>query len=175
MLLLNLLLALAWLLVTGQFTLGNFVFGFGVTYLLLWVIQRAVWAETPMPQRLTYFQKVRQVGDFLLFFIKELIMANLQVASDVLRRQPRMQPAVVSIPVGDLSDAGVTLLANMITLTPGTLSLDVLEQPGATDTERRRELQIHAMYAGTTKAAILRFRTQLMERYLHRVQEVLES
>lgn len=175
MFLLNLLLALTWLLLTGQFTPENFVFGFLLGYLLLWIFQYAVGGVGREYRGLTYFRKVGQIGAFALFFAKELILANFQVATDVLRRRPRMQPAVVTIPLPACSDGEVTMLANFITLTPGTLSLDVVDghSPDSQMGDiKPRVLHVHAMYAGQTEAAIARFRQQLEQRYVRRVQEV---
>lgn len=174
MLLLNLLLALTWLLLTGQFTPGNFVFGFAIGYLLLWLFQYAIGGNSEGRTGLLYFRKVRQIVTFTLFFVKELILANLQVATDVLRRRPRMEPAVVRVPLPECSDGEVTMLANFITLTPGTLSLDVVEERNPAGRTKSRELHVHAMYAGQTEAAIARFREQLEQRYMRRVREVWE-
>lgn len=172
MLLLNLILALMWLLLTGQFTPGNFVFGFVLSYLLLWLFHTAVSGTDHRSQGLTYFRKVGQILGFGLFFLKELIVANLQVASDILRRHPRMAPAVVKVPIDNCSDGEITMLANFITLTPGTLSLDVVDEQDAAHGATGRVLYVHAMYAGQTTAAIARFQQQLQQRYVRRVQEV---
>lgn len=183
MLLLNLLLTLAWLFLTGQFTPENFVFGFIVTYLMLWVFQRAVRSDTD-GQRAGYFRKVAQVVEFALFFFKELVMANIRVAIDVLRPRPQMKPAVVTIPLAGYTDNEVTILANFITLTPGTLSLDVVDNDGigsdgeATkdiekDGHTMRTLRVHAMHAGETQAAIEQYCRQLKEQYAERVLEVM--
>ena len=108
---------------------------------------------------------------FGLFFIWELILANVRVAIDVLRPTPRMEPAVVAVPLHDFSDAEVTVLANFITLTPGTLSLDVVDNADA----RGRTLYVHAMHAGATQTAIERFRTQIQQQIAQRVQEVMRA
>lgn len=173
MLLLNLLLALAWLLLTGQFTPANFVFGFGLTYLLLWFFQRAIGADQQSAQRAAYFRRVGQLIRFSLFFLKELIVANLRVARDVLRFRPQMQPAVVTLPLTDFSDAEVTMLANFITLTPGTLSLDVIDGVAPNGHDGSRLLQVHAMHAGSGQPAIDHFARALYEQYARRVQEVM--
>src|SRR5690606_901199 len=73
------------------------------------------------------------------YFLKEMLLANLRVAYDVITPTYYMRPAVVSIPLDARTDLEITLLAMCITLTPGTLSLDV-----STD---RRVLYIHAMFA----------------------------
>ena len=61
------------------------------------------------------------------FFIKKVILANLQIAQFVLWKPSRIQPALIKIPLDIKSDRGIFLLTSMITLTPGTLSLEVSE------------------------------------------------
>lgn len=96
-------------------------------------------------------------------------MANLRVAADVLRPQPKMEPALVTVSLRDFTDSEVTMLANFVTLTPGTLSLDV----GPPDEKGNRELIVHAMHVGRTETDIQRFREQLQQQYAKRVQEVM--
>lgn len=151
---LNILLALAWVALTGQFTPTNFIIGYGLGYVLLWLVQRAAGPST-------YFKKVRQVIGFTLFFLWELILANLRVAYDVITPQHHMRPGVVAIPLDIKTAAEITLLANLITLTPGTLSLDVSAD--------RSTLYVHAMHIDDTE----RFRQDIKEGYERRVQEVL--
>ena len=128
---LNLLLALAWIALTGRFTPINLIIGFALGYILLWIMQRS-------GKPSIYFLKGRQVVHFILFFVWEVIVANLRVAYDVLTPRQRMTPGIVAIPLDAETDGEITILANLITLTPGTLSLDVSED--------RRVLFIHAMY-----------------------------
>jgi multicomponent Na+:H+ antiporter subunit E len=66
------------------------------------------------------------------------VKANLRVAYDVVTPTHRMRPAVIGIPLELESDGAITLLANLITVTPGTLTLDISPD--------RRTLYIHAMY-----------------------------
>ncbi len=175
MFLLNLLLTLAWLLLTGQFTPANFLFGFSITYLLLWLFQRGLLPQSDGVQPKGYFLKVWQLITFSLFFVKELLLANVRVAIDVLRFRPQMAPALITVPLPNFSDAEVTLLANFITLTPGTLSLDVVAAPEGDQENQGRMLRIHAMHAGRTQRDIQRFCTQLEQQYVRRVQEVMRS
>lgn len=85
------------------------------------------------------FVKAGQVFGLFFFFLWEIIKSNLRVAYDVLTPGFRMRPGVIGIPLEARTDLEITLLANLITLTPGTLSLDVSSD--------RRTLYIHAMYA----------------------------
>jgi multicomponent Na+:H+ antiporter subunit E len=124
----NLLLALVWVVLTGSFTGGNFLVGFAFGYLILAF-------ATPSGR---YARKVPQVLWFAVLFLWDLVKANLRVAYDVVTPSHRMRPAVIGIPLELESDGAITLLANLITVTPGTLTLDVSPD--------RSTLYIHAMY-----------------------------
>ena len=103
---------------TGAFTVVNLVTGFGLGYLALWVMQDAMATSS-------YFSKVRQIVSLTFVFLWALILANIRVSYSVLAPFSKMRPGVVAIPLDIKSDEEITLLANMITLTPGTLSIDV--------------------------------------------------
>jgi multicomponent Na+:H+ antiporter subunit E len=155
MFLLNVLLALAWVALTEQFTPVNFAIGFGLGYLMLWLAQRTTGA-------LNYFVKVPQVIRLALFFLWELILANLRAAFSVLAPRNRLRPGVIAVPIDVRSDAEATLLANLLTLTPGTLSLDVSAD--------RKILYLHAMHVDDAD----RFRREIKEGFERRLREVLE-
>ncbi|WP_435128485.1 Na+/H+ antiporter subunit E [Halobaculum sp. D14] len=61
---------------------------------------------------------------YVLAFVKELLVANLSVARLVVSPSMPIDPAVVEVPLRVESDAAVTTIANSITLTPGTLTMD---------------------------------------------------
>ena len=129
---LNIALSLVWAALTGNFVPANLITGFILGYAALFVVHRALDPSD-------YFQKVWQVIGFVLFFLWELVVANLRVAFDVLTPRHYMQPRVIALPLDARTDAEITALAYFISLTPGTLTLDV-----STD---RRTMFIHAMYA----------------------------
>lgn len=60
-----------------------------------------------------------------LLFAKELALSVKEVALTVLRPSRPFSPAITAVPLTVKSEAGITLLANLITLTPGTTSLHV--------------------------------------------------
>jgi multicomponent Na+:H+ antiporter subunit E len=71
----------------------------------------------------------RRVVFFMVYIpalLWEIIKSNLDVAYRVLHPKMPINPGIVKVPVSLQSDYGKTLLANSITLTPGTLTLDVL-------------------------------------------------
>jgi multicomponent Na+:H+ antiporter subunit E len=87
---------------------------------------------------MNYFKRMGHGLDLALFFICELVLANLRVAYEILTPRHHMKPGIVGIPLDASTDLEITALANIITLTPGTLSLDISPD--------RRVLYIHAMY-----------------------------
>lgn len=130
----NLLLALMWVILTGNFDGINLLFGFFIGYLILGVMQRQV------PVLRGYTKRLPKLFAFVLYFIKELILANLTVAVDIITPMWRMKPGVIAFPLEAKSEVEITLLANFISMTPGTLILDVSDD--------RRVLYIHAMFLG---------------------------
>lgn len=76
--------------------------------------------------------------EFLLFYLIEILKSNLRVAYDVLTKEHLMTPGVIALDVADMSDAQISLMANFITMTPGTLGLAVSDD--------HTKLYIHAMY-----------------------------
>jgi multicomponent Na+:H+ antiporter subunit E len=130
-LLLNVLLAIAWIALTGTFTPVNLLFGFVVGYLALGLTQRD-------SRSAGYRSKFPRVITFILFFLVELLLANLRVAYMVLSPRLTIRPAVVAIPLEATSDLEISLLANLITLTPGTLYLDISDD--------RKTMFVHTIY-----------------------------
>lgn len=145
----NLLLALTWVALTGDFTgrglLVGIVVGYGVIAL-----------TGPSVGTTGYATRVLGLGGFLLFYVWEVVLSNVRVAIDVLRPRSRSSPAFLAIPVDGLSDTQITLLANLITMTPGTLSIDVSDD--------RSTLYIHAMFVGDADAARRSIETSLVRR-----------
>lgn len=70
---------------------------------------------------------VKYIVLYIPVFIYQLILANLDVARRVLSPKIPLNPGIVKVPTNIKSDLGKLTLANSITLTPGTLSLDVTE------------------------------------------------
>lgn len=131
-LLLNILLALAWEAMNGEFTLANFAVGFALGFVILFFTQ-SVTGEA------VYARRAWRVIGLAVFFLKELIVANVRVAYDVLTPGYRMRPGVLAVPLDAETDAEILLLANLTSLTPGTINLDVSAD--------RRIIYVHAMFA----------------------------
>ena len=128
----NLMLMLAWAAITGIFSLANLAVGFFIGYLIL------AFALSDNPHLASYLRKVPQSLGFLLYFLKALLLSNLRVAYDVVTPTHLMRPAVLRMPLEARGAGEITALANLISLTPGTLSIDV-------DTDKH-VMYVHVMY-----------------------------
>ncbi len=154
--LLNILLAIAWAALTGSFEPVNLAFGMGLGFLVLWFI-------VPNRRSSMYFLRAIRVVEFIFFFIFEIIKANLRLAITVLSPRMSLRPAVIAFPLSLKTEAGIILLANLITLTPGTLSLDISGD--------RRVLFIHTIFLYDPE----KFRLDIKQGFERRVLEILES
>jgi len=139
-LLMNILLTIVWVALNGKFSAGNFLFGFILSFGVMWVVSRSAGSDR------SYFTKIPKIISFLFFFLYELIKANIQVAYEVVTPTLRMTPGIVKFPLSAETDMEITLLANLISLTPGTLSLDV--------TDDKKFLYVHSMYIANKETFI---------------------
>lgn len=150
----NLLFALVWAALWGNSApldlLAGFVFGFA----MMWFARGLMGFEA------RYFRALPQGIVLSVYFLKELVKSCLLVARDCIARQPRLHPAVVKMPIGPKSDLEIFVLANLITLTPGTLTLDVAPD--------KSHLIIHSIYAEDPEALV----ADLQSGMEHRVHEV---
>lgn len=126
----NILLAVVWAAITGDFAPGNLVLGFVLGFVVLLGSRRAIGSAD-------YARRLLHVLGLVLYFLWELILSNFRVASDVLRPRLSLRPGVVAIPLDARTDVEIVLLANLLTVTPGSLSLDVSPD--------RRTLYLHVM------------------------------
>jgi multicomponent Na+:H+ antiporter subunit E len=151
----NVGLAVLWAGMTGRLTVASLVTGLVLGFLVLLIVRRPLGVAHPLA-------RVRHLVSLLLFFVWELVLANLRVAWDVVTPRYRMRPGVVAVPLKARTDVEITLLANMVSLTPGTLSLDVSDD--------RRVLYVHAMYLHDDRGRVVR---SIQDGFERRLLEVL--
>jgi multicomponent Na+:H+ antiporter subunit E len=151
----NIGLALIWAILTGRFSPANLAIGFFLGYLALRAVRRVL-----KPSQ--YFSTLPKFFEFAGYFIWELILANWRLAFDVLTPRHRMKPRVLAVPLDVRTEGEITLLANLISLTPGSLSLDVSSD--------RSVLYVHAMYASDSDAVRQSIKTGLERRVIELVR-----
>ena len=127
----NFLLALIWAAATVEISMRNLVIGYLIGFGVLWFMQ-------PIIGQTRYFTKVGMLIRFGAYIVKEIILSNLRVAYDVITPKIHMRPGVIAVPLDAESDFEIAVMANLITLTPGTMSLGVSSD--------RRYLYVHSMF-----------------------------
>ncbi|WP_110113724.1 Na+/H+ antiporter subunit E [Bacillus sp. CGMCC 1.16541] len=132
-LLLNFLIAFTWMFLKNEWTGTSFLVGFFWGAIIILALRRF------FPQRY-YMEKVYAIVKLLLIFLRELFKSNIAVIRDVLRPKLDIKPAIFALPIQVEKDWEITTLSLLITLTPGTLVMDVSDDNST--------LYIHAMNAG---------------------------
>lgn len=166
MLALNVLLALAWMVLNNAYGPADLAVGLLFGFLVLRVSWRALADEPFILGRYLRFASGRPAVmtwrwlRFLAFGFGEIVKSNIAVARAVLTPKMQLRPGIVAIPLDLKSDEGITTLANLITLTPGTVTLDISSD--------RKTLYIHA-FEVTDAEALRRDTKAAFER---RVQEL---
>jgi multicomponent Na+:H+ antiporter subunit E len=134
MLLGNLLLALAWAALQGEFSLVNLLVGQVLGYLVLLLLVKG----GALDDTSRYFGKVGLAVSLAAFFLWELIRANARLTHDIVTPGYSMTPGIVAVPLDAKRDSEILLLAMLINLTPGSVALDVSED--------RTVMYVHVMY-----------------------------
>ncbi|MFD1358282.1 Na+/H+ antiporter subunit E [Fictibacillus halophilus] len=129
-LILNLLIGVIWMFLSESYSFASFLVGFVIGAALLFLLNRFI------PDSY-YFKHVKAIGYLIFLFIKELILANIEVLKWVYKPKLDFQPGIIALPIDVKKNWEITLLANLITLTPGTLSVDVSRD--------QRYIYIHAI------------------------------
>lgn len=128
--LLSLCLMCVWLMLANDLSLGNWVLG-SILGWLIPLLTQVFWITPPRiyrPFKLCWFF-LRIIGD--------IISANLQVAKLILGPQSHLRPGFVEIPMELEDELALTMLASIISLTPGTVSADLSDD--------RKMLLVHAL------------------------------
>jgi multicomponent K+:H+ antiporter subunit E len=148
-------LALVWLLLVNSFTTGQALLGL----LLGWAI--------PVLTRHFWPQRVRIARPWwLVFFLAkvlwDILVANLSVAALILGGQRFARPAFVAVPLALRTELAISILANTVSLTPGTVS--------AWLSPDRRTLLVHGLRV-TDPAALVQ---EIKRRYERPLRDIFE-
>jgi multicomponent K+:H+ antiporter subunit E len=149
-------LAAVWLLLNNSAAPGHILLGL----LLGWLIPLFTLRFWPEAIRI---HKPLTLLRFAALVLSDIVLANLAVARRILGNPARLRPAFIEVPLELRSDLAISLLANTICLTPGTVSARLSED--------RRTLLVHALDAPDPDAV----RDQIKARYEAPLKEVFES
>lgn len=122
---------LMWVFLTGSYEVSSFTFGFLIGFIIMWLIGSHKGSNK-------YVKILPRIVSFIFYFLYEVIVANVQVAYEVMTPNLYVKPGIIKIPLDVETNVEISILANLITLTPGTLSIDVSDD--------KKVLYVHSMY-----------------------------
>jgi multicomponent Na+:H+ antiporter subunit E len=99
---------------------------------------------------------------FIVYYLKELVISSLYVAYDIITPKDLMKPGFVEVPIDLKKETAIIALANLISMTPGSLTVDM--------TPDKKKFYIHAMYLFDKEKFIEKIKTELEHR-LHLIFE----
>ena len=121
-----LLFFLVWIIFNGRVTLEIVLFGIAVSLAVFAFIGEFMDYSIQREKRL--YRKLPQYARYLLVLIKEIIGANLTVCRMILTRKETVEPVIVRVHTDLKTETAKVLLANSITLTPGTITVSMSGQ-----------------------------------------------
>lgn len=145
----SLIFALLWVVLSSELTLGNYVFGYIMSFLILMYVGGIAFPLEDKHKDKTFFSKysfillriikrIYRVFILLVYFLFELIKANFIVTFEILTPNFYMEPGVIAYPLSLKTDFQISILANFLTLTPGSLTIDISPD--------KKTMFIHFMY-----------------------------
>jgi multicomponent Na+:H+ antiporter subunit E len=149
--LLNIFLAIGFSAVLGRFTLSGFLVGFLVGF-------GALWLTKPLYRDARYFQRLPKVLRLMVYFVKELFVSNFRVMWDVITPRHISRPGIIGVPLEAETGLEIMLVANLVSLTPGTLSVDVSDD--------KKILYVHVMFLEDVEQTIRSIKDGLERRVL---------
>ncbi len=148
---LNMFLSLLWPALNGRMDARSMITGFVLGFLVISIVEPA------------YGKRVLGGMAFTVYVLLAILESNLRLAWIVIQPRPPLDPGIVAIPLTVTTDLEITLLASIITLTPGTLSVDLRE-----DSQGRKHLLVHSLQVKDREA----FRREIKERFEQRLLAV---
>lgn len=119
LLVMNLFISLLWPVLNGDYTLRALFIGFLFGFILISIVQRKYGRYTLLAAR------------FTVNVLYAILLSNLRLAAIVVSKTfgaaSDLRPGIVAVPLTLTNPFDITILATVITLTPGTLSVDLGE------------------------------------------------
>ena len=147
----NLLIAGGWVAVSGSFSGAGLFLGYVAGFLALYAT-RGLFGPTD------YFRRTFAVIGLIAYFLYDLVRSSVDVAWEVLTPTTYSRPEMLEMPLTATEDLEIMLTANLISLTPGTLTVDVAPD--------RSHLLIHAMFVDDADLTIQALKRGMERRVL---------
>lgn len=97
--------------------------------------------------------RIPLIAEFFIVYLWEMMKANIQVSRAAFSPKVKLTPAILRIPLDLKSDNQILLLASLVTMTPGSITVDVSND--------RKSLFAHLLFYSTPEAATLEIKNVL--------------
>ncbi|MBP0980623.1 MAG: Na+/H+ antiporter subunit E [Oscillospiraceae bacterium] len=113
----------AWVIFNGRITAEILLFGIVITAAMFWFVCRFMGHS--LKKELRLYKMLPAFGRYIVLLIKEIISANRAVRHLILTRKEKVEPVLVRFSTDLKSELSRVILANSITLTPGTITVSL--------------------------------------------------
>ena len=120
-----LLFFLTWVIFNGRLTLEIALFGIAVAAAVFAFVCRFM--DYSLKKELRLYKLLPAFVQYLYYLIREILLANLTVTRLILTRKEQMEPVIVHVHANLKSETARVILANSITLTPGTITVSLTD------------------------------------------------
>lgn len=145
-------LAIAWTAMVGELS----VFTLGVGAILGFIV---LMMRRQIENRVLI--RIWRIVLYFLYFLWKFLLSVIRVSMDILTPNESLRTGVVAIPLDVKGDFGITLLANSLTLTPGSVTMDISDD--------RTVLYLHTMHLTTVEEV----RRDVKEGFERRIIEIV--
>ena len=121
-----LLFFIAWLIFNGKITLEIILFGIAVAVLMFAFVCKFM--DYSVEKERVFYKKFPLFCKYVILLVKEIIKANMAVCRMILSRREVVEPVIVKVHTQLKSETARVILANSITLTPGTITVSLAGQ-----------------------------------------------
>ncbi|MCX7833115.1 MAG: Na+/H+ antiporter subunit E [Ignavibacteria bacterium] len=165
----SLIFASIWVILSSELTFYNYILGYIISYFILLYVGSIAFPLVDKHKDKSFLKKYTTILFILIsrvwkaivlffYFLFELIKANFIVTFEILTPNFYMKPAVIAYPLDLKTDFQISILANFLTLTPGSLTIDVSPD--------KKFMYIHSMYVKDVDKFISHLKNGLEKRIL---------
>ena len=120
-----LLFFLAWIIFNGNFTLEIVLFGVVIALGMFAFVCKFM--DYSIQKELRFYKLVPVFFQYVFLLVKEIVQANLSVCRMILSRKEIVEPVIVHVHTKLKTETARVILANSITLTPGTITVSMTD------------------------------------------------
>lgn len=150
-----LLFFIVWVVFNGRLTLEIALFGVAVAGAVFAFVCKFMGYS--LQKELRFYKKIPSFCQYLYYLVKEIIAANITVSRMILTRKEQMEPVIVHVHTDLKTETARMMLANSITLTPGTITVALTEN----------DLLVHCLDKSLSKG----MEDSVFVRLLHKMEE----